>query len=186
MSFILPKITNCHDDDDEQASHVEEMIRSKETLFFGKSLYRNFRNDAEHYPFFASLPSDEGEIYAGLTQEIFSWPTVDHYLLAAMFTNSESQEYVRRLTIQQLKNHIVEEIGYVNQERWETHRDNFLRYALECKFSQHYSLRLQLLQTDTNRLVDAEEASNKLLQIRSDSNVLGKSLMDVRQSLGRS
>jgi ribA/ribD-fused uncharacterized protein len=104
------------------------------------------------------------------------WPSAEHYYQAQKFTSKAYREKIRKADFV-LAPRLVQDAGQKVRKDWDSVKADVLRAALWAKFSRHHELRELLLSTDDAELVDRDEAH------APDNNLLGRTLMEVRQWL---
>jgi predicted NAD-dependent protein-ADP-ribosyltransferase YbiA (DUF1768 family) len=185
MSFVLPNLTGCVPTDDIKAS--EFAFENPESIaFISLQFLPGLRNDYAGAPFLASLPLPSDEITTDVLEKKENWPTVDHYLYASLYKNSEAQNYVRGLPWDQLKYLVPEnDANAVDMIEWRQYLPTLLHDALIYKFSQNYPLLIQLIQTGSSQLADEDETMSKFFGRNVTQNSLGVTLSIVRDELSR-
>jgi ribA/ribD-fused uncharacterized protein len=82
------------------------------------------------------------------------WPSVEHYYQAQKFAGTEHEQLVRLAASPALAAHLGRDRTRPLRPDWPDVRLEVMRQALRAKFSQHRSLREQLLATGSARLVE--------------------------------
>jgi N-glycosidase YbiA len=107
------------------------------------------------------------------------WHSVDHYVQAQTFAVEAYREKIRAADVI-LAPRLARDQEQTVRPDWEAVQIGVLRAALLAKFTQYGELRDLLLSTDDAELVDHTEDDRGG---GSDTNLLGRALMEVRESL---
>lgn len=113
------------------------------------------------------------------------YQTVEHYFQASKFGPSATREQIKNARTPD----IAKEIAWKEHERvdkhWDSRRLDTMRHALQCKFSQHASLRQPLMATRHRTLVERSDSDRFWGQDVSENgqNNMGALLMELRQQI---
>ena len=114
------------------------------------------------------------------------WPSVEHFFQAMKFSDPKDREAVRRANSPALAARLGRDRKKKLRRDWESAKVGVMREAVLAKFSQHEELRELLLSTGSAKLVEHTE-NDDYWGDGGDGrgkNMLGRILMDVRESLG--
>ena len=115
------------------------------------------------------------------------WPTVEHYLLAAKFVGTDDAwaEMIRQAATPSAAKTMGRSKQHPLRPDWEAAKDDVMRTPVRAKFETHPDLRVQLLGTRDEELV--ENAPRDYYwgcgRDGSGKNMLGRILMEVREAL---
>jgi ribA/ribD-fused uncharacterized protein len=117
-----------------------------------------------------------------------TWPTSEHYFQAQKFLGEDHSEAIRCEPSPMKAAKMGRDRTRPLRSDWEQVKDDIMRQAVFAKFSQHESLRKQLLDTGDAMLV--EHTTNDAYWGNggdgSGKNMLGRILMEVRERLRES
>lgn len=112
------------------------------------------------------------------------WPTVEHFFQAQKFKDFQYQNRIRKVNSPMIAARLGRSRKVRLRPDWEKVKDNIMRDAVRAKFTQHYSLKLELLNTGNSRIV--ERATNDAYWSDggdgSGKNMLGRILMELRSN----
>jgi ribA/ribD-fused uncharacterized protein len=113
------------------------------------------------------------------------WRTSEHYFQAQKFAGTDHEEKVRRAKSPRIAARLGRSRQVPMRPDWEEVKDAVMREAVLAKFTQHEDLRQILLDTGDALLVEhtANDAYWGDGGDGSGKNMLGKTLMGVRQEL---
>lgn len=115
------------------------------------------------------------------------WPTTEHYFQAMKFVGKSEQEEIRKAKSPMLAARMGRDRKRKLRRDWESAKVNVMREAVLAKFSQHEELRDLLLETGDAKIVE-HTANDDYWGDGGDGkgkNMLGRILMDVRESLSK-
>ena len=113
------------------------------------------------------------------------WLTAEHYFQAQKFAGTEHEESVRMCPTAREAANMGRERTRPLRPDWPAVRDDVMRRALHAKFTQHPSLRAELLSTGTAALIE-HTANDRYWADGGDGtgeNKLGHLLMELREKL---
>lgn len=113
------------------------------------------------------------------------WPTSEHYFQAQKFAEKSHAEAIRKAKSPMMAARLGRDRKMSLRKDWENVKVGIMRQAVEAKFMQHEELQVLLLSTDDRKIV--EHTSNDSYWgdggDGSGKNMLGRILMDVRETL---
>ncbi|MEL6108853.1 MAG: NADAR family protein [Planctomycetota bacterium] len=136
------------------------------------------------------VPSDEYGFLCNFAPYGFSlagqyWPTVEHYFQAQKFVATEHSERIQKARTPKEAKSLGQSRNVPLREDWEEVKVAVMRTALNAKFATHQKLRIALLATGNQELV--ENAPSDYFwgcgKLGGGQNMLGKLLMDLRQTI---
>ncbi|MFO0659618.1 MAG: NADAR family protein [Polyangiaceae bacterium] len=113
------------------------------------------------------------------------WPTTEHYFQAQKFAGTPHEEQIRRAKSPGDAARMGRDRSRPLRADWESIKDNVMRVALRAKFTQHEDLRVALLATGHEHLVEAT-TSDYYWGCGTDGtgkNMLGILLVELRDAL---
>lgn len=112
------------------------------------------------------------------------WPTAEHYILAQKFKGRPTAERIRKMRNISDARKVYYNKRLTGVEDWDKTMNGAVMLAMLTKFSQHFSLKEQLLATGTASLV--YQYRDPILGAGSDNsgkNLVGGVIEDVREKL---
>ena len=113
------------------------------------------------------------------------WPTSEHYFQAMKFAGTPHEDEVRREESPMKAAQMGRDRHRPLRTDWETVKDDIMRIAVRAKFTQHSSLRDELLSTGDAKIV--EHTTNDSYWADggdgSGRNMLGVILMEIREEI---
>lgn len=113
------------------------------------------------------------------------WPTVEHYFQAQKFAGTPATEDVRRAETPKRAAEIGRDRKLPLRPDWEEVKDDIMRKAVRKKFETHDDIRIILLATGEEELIEKTTHDHYwgCGSSGTGKNMLGKILMEVRTSL---
>ena len=113
------------------------------------------------------------------------WPTVEHYVQAQKFTDTEFVETIRLCGEARTARKLGGSRKHPRRADWDSVRDDVMRMAVRQKFRTHPDLSELLLATGDEELVESSPRDYYwgCGAKRTGKNMLGKILMELRQEL---
>ena len=110
----------------------------------------NFYNRDDPYYEFTNF------YYAPINLDGKMWPTSEHYFQAQKFVGTPFVEQIRQLSRPREAFDFTRDpkVSYWRRNDWERIKEDVMYKALLAKFTQHYDLRKQLLETEDRKLVE--------------------------------
>jgi ribA/ribD-fused uncharacterized protein len=115
------------------------------------------------------------------------WPTTEHYFQAQKFAGTEHEGEIRKASGPGEAARMGRDRSRPLRKDWESAKDNIMRVALRAKFTQHEELRVALLSTATEPLVE-NTTTDLYWGAGSDGtgkNMLGRLLVELRSQLAK-
>ncbi|MBM4780356.1 MAG: NADAR family protein [Archangiaceae bacterium] len=113
------------------------------------------------------------------------WPTVEHFFQANKFVGTEQAELIRRARTPAIAAKLGRSRRVTLRRDWESVKVDVMRQALAAKFEQHDDLRVLLLSTGTEALIEDTD-EDVFWGCGSDGrgrNELGRLLVELRERL---
>jgi ribA/ribD-fused uncharacterized protein len=158
---------------------LTERFASNLNVIRGNSMAILFYSTRGKYGGFSNF-SKHGVLLDGLW-----WKTTEHYFQAQKFEDAEYREKIRLAPDPKTAANLGRSRKVKLRDDWEAVKDDVMRKAVSKKFEAHDELRDLLLSTDNEEII--EDAPGDYYwgwgKEKSGKNMLGKILMEVRESL---
>lgn len=115
------------------------------------------------------------------------WPTTEHYFQAQKFVGTSHESEIRKASGPGEAARMGRDRSRPLRKDWESVKDDVMRVALRAKFTQHEDLRVALLATGTEPLVE-NTTTDLYWGAGSDGtgkNMLGRLLVELRSQLAK-
>jgi N-glycosidase YbiA len=113
------------------------------------------------------------------------WQTSEHYFQAHKFINTPNFEEIRQAKSPKEAALMGRDRKRPLRQDWERVKDDIMRLAVQCKFETHANIRITLLSTGNEELIE-NTSSDYYWGCGTDKtgkNKLGQILMEVRENL---
>ncbi len=113
------------------------------------------------------------------------WPTTEHYFQAQKFLGTDYMHEIRKAKSPMIAARLGRSRKVRLRPDWDSAKDNVMRKAVLAKFTQHDDLRLVLLGTGNEEIIEDTTDDDYWGRGSSGSgkNMLGRILMEVRVQL---